>query len=99
MAASTEGHIVITATATSWVLISDAKGRTLYDRVMQPGEHYAVPEAAGLTLTTGNASALDIALDGTPLPRLSKEPSHVTRNFALDPATLKHWAAGSANGH
>ena len=82
-------HILIKAEQSSWVLISNAQGKTIYDHVMKPGETYQVPNFPGLTLTAGNGAGIVIALDGVDLPKLSNVTSHIVRNVPLDTATLK----------
>ena len=82
-------HIVVKADQASWVLITDAKGHTVFDRVLRSGETYDVPDTRGLNLTTGNGSGITITLNGVELQKLSTAPSHVVRNIPLNAATLK----------
>ena len=89
-------RLVVVAETPSWVLIADAKGRSLYDHVMKAGETYTVPDRQGLTLTTGNVAGLVLMMDGEALPRLSNLSGHITRHFPLDPVALKkQWADGA----
>ncbi len=87
-AASTSTHLVIRAEKESWVLVADAKGNTIFDHVMKPGEVYAVPDTKGLKLTTGNGNAIILTLDGADLPKLSHD-SRILHDILLDPAKLK----------
>lgn len=82
-------HITIRAVQSSWVLITDGHGQTIYDHVMKPGEVYKVPNKPGLSLTTGNGSGVALSLDGTDLPRLATGTSHVMRNILLDSDHLR----------
>jgi len=82
-------RLSIRAEQSSWILISNGKGRTIFDEVMKPGEVYSVPDQPGLLLTTGNGGGIVLTLDGTALPKLSNGSSHVMRNISLDPARLK----------
>jgi cytoskeleton protein RodZ len=82
-------HLVIKASQSSWVLIANDKGQTVYDRVMKPGDVYEVPDMPGLTLTTGNGAGIALTLDGVDLPQLSSTASHMVRNLALDAKSLK----------
>src|SRR3546814_425857 len=86
-------RIVIRATADSWVEVRAPGGEILLTRVLRTGDVYRVPDRAGLTLLTGNAGGLDIAVDGAPVPPLGP-PGSVRRNVALDPAGLRN-----ATGH
>ena len=82
-------HIMIKADQSSWILISNEKGQTVFDRVLKPGETYAVPDKPGLTLTTGNGAGIVLTLDGVDMPRLSTTTSHIVRNVPLETNALK----------
>ncbi len=82
-------HLVIRAEQSSWILITDNKGRTVFDRVMKPGESYKVPDGEGLMLTTGNGGGIVLSLDGVDLPKLSGGSSHAVRNVSLTPEHLR----------
>jgi cytoskeleton protein RodZ len=81
-------RIVLRARQDSWVQIQGANGATVMARTLRAGESYAVPEQAGLRLTTGNAGGLDVLVDGQAVPSLGQVGS-VRRNIMLDPARLK----------
>jgi cytoskeleton protein RodZ len=81
-------HLVIKAEKESWVLVADVKGNTVFDHVMKAGEAYEVPDTQGLKLTTGNGNAITISLDGSDLPKLSRD-SGILHDIPLDPARLK----------
>lgn len=81
-------HLIIRAEKTTWVLIADSKGHTIYDHVLKPGEVYRVPDMPGLLLTTGNASGIILSYDGVDLPRLSSK-SRVMHDISLDADKLK----------
>ena len=80
-------RVVIRANEDSWVRIRDAESSTLMARIMQAGETYEVPQQPGLRMTTGNAGALTIIIDGIPGKRLG-DPGEVIRNIELDPDIL-----------
>ncbi|MDX2028781.1 MAG: DUF4115 domain-containing protein [Alphaproteobacteria bacterium] len=82
-------RLVIRATQSSWIMLADTKGQTLFDRVLKPGETYKVPDMPDLTLTTGNGGGIVLVLDGADLPKLSASSSGVIRNIPLDTASLK----------
>lgn len=88
-ATTPSAHIVIRADQSSWILISDSKGQTVYDHVMKPGETYQVPNQTGLTLTTGNGAGVVLTLDGVDMPRLSSTTSHIVRNVPLETKALQ----------
>lgn len=86
------GRVMLRARQDSWVQIQAANGVTVMARTLRAGESYTVPEQSGLRLTTGNAGALDVIVDGQVAPALGQIGA-VRRNVALDPARLK---AGTA---
>jgi cytoskeleton protein RodZ len=88
-ATTSTAHIRIKAEQSSWILIADDKGQTVYDHVMKPGEVYQVPNTPGLTLTTGNGAGIVVTLDGVDMPRLSTTTSHIVRNLPLETNALK----------
>ena len=82
-------HFTLRAEQTSWILLTDKKGRSLYDRVLKPGESYKVPDAEGVTLTTSNPSGLIISADGVDLPKISTSGHTSVRSVALTVEGLK----------
>lgn len=69
----------------SWVQVRDADQNLLLTRTLHPGDVYYVPDKPGITLRTGNASALAITVDGHPVPPLG---GRLRRNVQLDPERL-----------
>jgi hypothetical protein len=78
-----QSRVVLRANGDSWVQVRDKAGNLLFTRVLKPGEHYNVPNTAGLTLIAGNAGALDVTVDGVGVPRIG-DPGRVARNVSLD---------------
>jgi cytoskeleton protein RodZ len=79
-------RIVIYATSDTWIRVRDVDQSILFDDVLHPGGGYAVPNAPGLTLRTGKAEALEIAVDGKTAPSIG---SFMTRrDVLLDPDAL-----------
>lgn len=89
---ASEGRIVIRATGDSWTQVRDANGNVVFSRILRAGETYNVPNRPGLTMSTGNAGALDVRVDGAAAPALGR-PGMVERGIALDPEKL---ASGTA---
>ncbi len=71
----------------SWIEIRDSRGGVVMSRLLKAGEAVDVPNKAGLKLTTGNAGALSVMVDGVTLPPLGKNRS-VIRGISLDPDAL-----------
>ena len=85
------GTIRFSASADSWVQIRDADQEIVFARVLKAGETYRVPRA-GLVLRTGNAGALELLVDGKPVPSLGALGT-LRRNVTLEPEALR---AGTA---
>ena len=86
------GQIILRAMADSWVQIRDLRQAVLFERVLQAGENYRVPDQPGLSMRTGNAGGLEITVDGNPAPSIGRM-GMIRRNVALDAQAL---LAGSA---
>jgi cytoskeleton protein RodZ len=65
--ASSSRGATITANDQSWVEITDAGGRTLISRVIQPGEAVHLEGALPMRLKIGNAKATQLVFRGQPI--------------------------------
>ncbi len=93
--AKEKGRIVVRAKMNSWIQVrDDTVNELLFTRMLRVGDSYAVPGRPGLKLSTGNAGALEILVDGEPVPSIGGEGT-VRRNVFLDAERLK---AGTAVG-
>jgi cytoskeleton protein RodZ len=79
-------RIVIRATAESWIKIRDANQTVLLEGFLKAGESYRVPDRPGVSMRTGNAGALDITVDGKPIPPIGGMGA--VRNVLLEPQVL-----------
>ena len=84
--------IAIRALSDCWIQVRAADQSIVFSRVLKAGEVYSVPSRPGLSLRTGNAGALDIAVDGKTVPSIGGIGT-LRRDVALDPGEL---AAGTA---
>jgi cytoskeleton protein RodZ len=84
--------ISIRAVADCWIQIRASDQSIVFSRILKSGEVYNVPVRQGLSLRTGNAGVLQIAVDGKPAPSIGAIGA-LLRDVALDPAEL---AAGTA---
>ncbi|MCH7937384.1 MAG: DUF4115 domain-containing protein [Proteobacteria bacterium] len=92
-AAGGAGRIVVKAKANSWIQVrDDAAGELVLTRMLMSGDSYIVPDRSGLILSTGNAGALEILVDGKPVPAVGGEGT-VRRKIVLDPERLKSGTA------
>ncbi|WP_338662786.1 RodZ domain-containing protein [Pararoseomonas sp. SCSIO 73927] len=81
-------RLTLRATDESWVQLRDPRsGQTVLNRVLRPGETYAVPRE-GLVLTTGKAQGLEIVVDGQPSSVLEGRTG-VVRDVQLVPDQLR----------
>jgi hypothetical protein len=70
VAATGPPRIVIHADSGSWIRVRNVDQSDLYEGVLKAGESYGVPNTPGLILRTGNAGALEITVDGKPVPSI-----------------------------
>ena len=87
-------RVTLIAKVDSWVQIRGTNSELLLTRVLRAGDKYHVPNRSGLTLMTGNAGAIEIAVDGRSLPPLGPA-GEVRRDVSLDPDELLK--GGAAN--
>ena len=87
--AADSGRIVIISKALSWFEVYDSIGdKSLVDAVFDVGERYEVPDLPGLRLSTGNAGALEIQVDGKVVPPIGPVGS-IRRHVMLDAEKLR----------
>ncbi len=83
-------RIVVTTSADAWVTVKQPNGPPVLNKMMHAGESWAAPaDKTGLVLTTGNAGATAISVDGTPMSEPLGTPGMVRRNVPLDADLLK----------
>lgn len=84
-----QGRILLRAHADTWVQVRDPNGgKVLLNRVLRPGDTWAVPPNPQLQLTTGNAGGLDLVVDGSVAPAVGGN-GVVRRDLPLDPDLIK----------
>ena len=84
--------VTIKALADCWIQVRGPDQSIVFSRVLKSGETYTVPQRSGLALRTGNAGALEIAVDGKTAPPIGGIGA-LRRDVVLDPGEL---AAGTA---
>ena len=90
---SKESRVVLQAEKESWVRIDDAKGNSVFSRVLLPGDVYYMPAGDSFKATFGNVGGIDVWVDGQ---RINKLGTANTRKsgISMAPSALK--AAGIA---
>ncbi|SIN95649.1 helix-turn-helix domain-containing protein [Vannielia litorea] len=75
--------VELVAVRPSWVRVRAADGSTIYERTMQPGDRYVVPQAElAATLRTGDAGSIYVVTGGQAYGPVGSR-GEVVSNFAL----------------
>ena len=69
------------------VLVQGADGTTFINRTLNAGDTYMVPDMVGLTLTTANAGAVEIDLDGVAMGAAGRN-GQIGETLSLDPQSI-----------
>lgn len=81
------GSVVIQATAESWVRIEDARGKSIFSRVLVPGDVYFMPAGDKYKGTFGNAGGVDVWVNGELAPAVGADHTRVT-GISMAPDSL-----------
>ena len=81
-------RIMLRAKGDAWVQVRDRAGPVLLNRVLHAGDTWSVPARANLLLTTGNAGATELLVDGVAAAPLGSN-GVVRRDLPLDPDQIK----------
>jgi cytoskeleton protein RodZ len=88
-----DSKILVKARRNSWIQVRDNKAnKLLLTQLLKRGDSYQVPNQSGLVLLTGNAGALEILVDGKPVPNLAP-PGTILKNITLDSDKLRQGTA------
>ena len=80
-------RIILQAVKESWVKIEDARGKTVFSRVLVPGDIYYVPGGNKNKATFGNAGGIDIWVDKVLVSKAGPENTRKS-GIALDADAL-----------
>ena len=69
------------------VAVQGARNRTFIDRVLWPGDTYRVPNMVGLRLSSPDAGAVELILDGSSMGFAGKDGA-TARGLSLNPQTV-----------
>lgn len=86
-AASGAPAIRLKAISDAWIEVKRADGEVIATQVLPAGQEYVPPSEPGLRLTTGDAGALEIYVNGAIIPPLGRR-GDIKRAVLLDPASL-----------
>lgn len=79
--------VILQATQESWVKVEDARGNTVFSRVLVPGDIYFVPSGDGYTAVFGNAGGVDVWVDGQLAPKQGADHVRVA-DISMSPEKL-----------
>lgn len=81
--------MVIRAGQVSWIQVRDGAGKVVYDKVLQPGESWNVPEGNGpYDLTVGNAGGITVNAGDVTTPPLGRNGA-VRRHLVLSAQAVR----------
>lgn len=83
-----DSRVVLQATKDSWIKIEDARGNTVFSRVMVTGDVYYVPAGDKYKATFGNVGAIDVWVDGRLIKQLGSTNTRKT-DISMSPESLK----------
>jgi cytoskeleton protein RodZ len=80
-------RVVLRVHQTTRVLVQGQDSMVYINRTLQPGDTYQVPNVVGLTLTTTNANAVEVDLDGQSMGYAGAD-SGIAEALSLDPQSI-----------
>jgi hypothetical protein len=83
-----ESRVALQAEKESWVKIEDARGNSIFSRVLIPGDVYYLPASDKLKATFGNVGAIDVWVDGQLLKKLGPANTRKT-GISMAPDALQ----------
>jgi len=83
-----ESRVVLQAEKESWVKIEDARGNTVFSRVLVPGDVYYMPLSDKFKGTFGNAGGIDVWVDGQLVKKIGPANTRKT-GISMAPDALK----------
>ena len=85
---SKEARVVLQTEKESWVKIEDARGSSVFSRVLVPGDVYHMPLGDKFKATFGNVGAIDVWVDGQLIKKLGPANTKKT-GISMAPDALK----------
>jgi cytoskeleton protein RodZ len=84
---NTGARVVLRAIRATRILVEGNDGTIYINRLLQQGDTYRVPDDVGLTLSTPDANALQVELDGQMMGVVGA-PRHIAEGVSLDPQAI-----------
>ena len=85
---SKEARVILQAEKESWVKIEDARGSSVFSRVLIAGDVYYLPAGDKFKATFGNVGAIDVWVDGRLIKKLGPANTKKT-GISMSPDALK----------
>ena len=86
-AQNSNARVVLRMRQAARILVEGPDGTLFINRALKPGDTYQVPNVVGATLTTSNAGAVELALDGTAMGLVGKN-NETTEALSLNPQAI-----------
>lgn len=86
-AGNKNARVVLRMRDTARILVQSRDGKVLMNQTLKPGDTFQLPNQVGLTLTTPNAAAVEIDLDGQSLGVVGRN-QETMEALPLDPQTI-----------
>jgi len=83
-----ESRVVLQAEKESWIKIDDAKGNSVFSRVLLPGDVYYMPVGDNFKATFGNVGGIDVWVDGQLINKLGAANTRKS-GISMAPSALK----------
>ena len=83
-----ESRVILQAEKESWIKIEDARGNSVFSRVLVPGDVYYLPLNDKLKGTFGNAGGIDVWVDGRLMKKVGPANTRKT-GISMAPDALK----------
>ena len=90
-------RVVLRMRQAARILVEGPDGMVFINRTLKPGDSYQVPNLVGLTLTTSNAAAVELDLDGSAVGLVGKN-DETTEALSLDPQSIMDRNNGGRSG-
>jgi cytoskeleton protein RodZ len=87
-------RVVLRAREATRILVQGPGGRIIQNRLLKPGDSYHVPNITGLTLTTSNAGAVQLELDGS-VAGVAGKSDETAEALSLDPQSIMDRNSGN----
>jgi hypothetical protein len=87
-------RVVLRLKAATRILVQGEDGTTYINRTLNAGDSYMVPDLVGLSLTTADAGAVELDLDGTAMGMAGRK-GQIGESLSLDPQAI----VDRYNGH